>query len=84
MPEWQAVLKRAQELARGGAGDAQLANILLTLAAAEQQWFDADELIVLDREWRALFAPDAPAGAEPGATKRRRRRPSSATAGAPA
>ncbi len=74
MPQWQTVLKRAQELARGGAGDAQLANILLTLAAAEQQWFDADELIALDHEWQALFAPAEPGDAGAGPTRRRRRK----------
>jgi MoxR-like ATPase len=82
MPEWQAILKRAQELARGGPNDAQLANILLTLAAAEQQWFDADELIALDREWQALFAPAEPAAdAGAGPTKRRRRKAVEPTAG---
>jgi len=58
MPQWQAVTQRAAQLARGDAQDAQLANILLTLVGVEQQRFDVDELIALDREWKSLFAPD--------------------------
>jgi MoxR-like ATPase len=59
MPEWNALVARVQALARGGEHDVQLANILLTLAAVERQTFDVDELIALDRQWQAVFAPAA-------------------------
>jgi hypothetical protein len=84
MPEWQAVARRAAELACGGDGDAQLANILLTLVAVERQRFDADELIALDRDWQALFAAEAAADALAEPTKRRRRKAGERAAGEPA
>jgi MoxR-like ATPase len=59
MPEWNAVVERVRALARGSAGDVQLANILLTVTAVEQQTFDVDELLALDRQWQAMFAPAA-------------------------
>jgi MoxR-like ATPase len=84
MPEWQAVLRRAQDLARGEAGDAQLANILLTLFATEQERFDVDELIALDREWLAMFVPGSQSDANAVARKRRSRKASERFAGASA
>jgi len=81
MPEWQAVLKRAQDLARGEAGDAQLANILLTLFATEQERFDVDELIALDREWQALFLPASQSDDDAAAGRRRSRKANERAAG---
>jgi len=57
MTEWNAVSRQVSRLAKGDARDVQLANILLTLMASENQVFDADELVELDRAWGALFAP---------------------------
>jgi hypothetical protein len=59
MPEWSALSKRVGGLARSGEGDAQLGNGLLMLFAVEQQRFDVDELLALDRRWAALFAAEA-------------------------
>jgi hypothetical protein len=64
MPEWSALSKRVTELSRGGLADAQLANVLLTLFAVEQQSFDPDALVALDARWRALFADQADAQPE--------------------
>jgi hypothetical protein len=44
--------------------DAQLANVLLTLFAVEQQSFDPDALVALDARWMALFAHQADAQPE--------------------
>ena len=59
MPRWSELSKRLARLARGDADDVQLGNIFLTLALVEKQEFDADELVALDAEWRALFAGPA-------------------------
>jgi MoxR-like ATPase len=57
MREWNAVSGWAHKLSKGTADDAQLANILLTLVAVEEQVFDADELVALDRSWAGHFGP---------------------------
>jgi len=64
MPEWSALSKRVSELSRGRAADVQLANVLLTLFAVEQQSFDPDALVALDARWMALFADQADAQPE--------------------
>jgi MoxR-like ATPase len=64
MPEWSALSKRVSELSRGDAADPQLANVLLTLFAVEQQSFDPDALVALDARWMALFADQADAQPE--------------------
>ncbi|MCC6772466.1 MAG: AAA family ATPase [Gemmatimonadaceae bacterium] len=64
MPQWEAVTRQATRLARGGASDAQLANILLALTAVEHARFDVDELLVVDRKYAALFGRCLPVSEE--------------------
>jgi len=64
MPEWGALSKCVSELSRGTKADPQLANVLLTLFAAERQSFDPDALVALDARWQALFADVADAQPE--------------------
>ena len=59
MPKWNEFSKRLSRLARGDADDVQLANVFLTIALAEKEDFDAEQLIALDAEWRRLFGGDA-------------------------
>jgi hypothetical protein len=55
MADWNAASAWALKLRKGDEADAQLANILLMLVAVEQEQFNADELVALDRSWAALF-----------------------------
>ena len=57
MAEWNALSARVVKLRDGDASDVQLANILLQLFAVEEQRFDVEELVALDRAWAALFSP---------------------------
>jgi len=58
---WTAFSARVEELAGRGEVDPQLGNLLLTLFLVEQERFDVDGLVALDRQWAALFAADAAA-----------------------
>jgi MoxR-like ATPase len=64
MPEWNALSARVVKLRGGSVADAQLANVLLQLFAVEQQRFDVEELLALDRAWAALFQSDGEAARE--------------------
>jgi MoxR-like ATPase len=55
MPRWNELSKRIARLGRGDAHEVRLGNLFLTLALVEKELFDADALIALDAEWRALF-----------------------------
>ena len=55
MAGWNAASAWALKLRKGNESDAQLANILLTLVAVEQEQFNADEVVALDRTWASLF-----------------------------
>ncbi len=55
MPRWNELSRQVARLARGDADDIQLGNVLLTLALVEKAEFDADQMIELDKKWRALF-----------------------------
>ena len=58
MADWNAASAWALKLRKGDESDAQLANILLTLVAVEQEQFNADEMVALDRTWASLFRGD--------------------------
>ena len=55
MPRWNELSKRIARLGRGDAHEVRLGNLFLTLALVEKEDFDADALVALDAEWRALF-----------------------------
>jgi MoxR-like ATPase len=53
---WNDLLARVNALSKEGEDGACLANYLLTVFAIEKEPVDAEELIVLDAEWKAMFA----------------------------
>ena len=55
MPRWNELSTCVARLGRGDPHDVRLGNVLLTIALVEKESFDADALVALDAEWRALF-----------------------------